>query len=256
MAESSFQQLSSQISAHQSQSQECQQLLQNLYSGVEHCCGLMATAPGPSETALVPVPDCRVRTQDSPLPDLATVEQLLAQLQQVSIFHQNQCRKLTSVSQQLEANLADHARAIVALQAATQNQDYPGCAKHAHLEDRTSPAELLQLAESVAAASASQAGWLTQSQSQIQHLHELLSQAQARTDAAESEVTACKEQLAVVSYAAQSAQTSLQQVIRQHCLRHAQALPINNNVLLLSTEFHCWTLLVHTVCHFSSSVVN
>lgn len=225
MAESSFQQLSSQISAHQSQSQESQQLLQTLSSGVTHCCGLMATALGPSETALVPVPDCRIRTQDSPLPDQATVEQLLAQLQQVSTSHKNQFQKLTSVSQQLEANLADQAQAIVTLQAATQLQNYPGYAKHSHSEEGKPPAKLLQLAEHVAAALASQAGQLTQTQSQILHLHELLSQAQARTDAAESELTACKEQLGVVSHAAQSAQASLWQVIYiQPCWWHEQAL--------------------------------
>ena len=218
MAESSLQQLSSQLSTHQSQSQESQQLLQTLYSGVTHCCCLTATAPRPSATALVPVADCHVRAHDSPLPDQATVEQLLAHLQQVLTSHQNQSQKLTSVSQQLEAYSANQAQALTALKAATQLQNYPGDAQQSHSEDRSAPANLLQLAESVAAALASQAGGLTQTQSQVVHLHEQLSQAQAQTDAAESKLTACKEQLDVISHAAQSTQASFQQVIlRQLC---------------------------------------
>ena len=209
MAESSVQQLSSELSAHQSQSQETHQLLQTLYSGMMHCCCPTATPD------LVPVPGFHARTHEPSLPDQATVEQLLAHLQQVFISHQSQSQKLTSVSQQLEAHSADQARAIVALQAAMQLQD---CPVDADCEVRRAPAELQQLAETVAAALVSQVGRVTQTQSQIVHLHEQLSQAQAQTDTAKSELTACKEELGGVSHTAHSAQASLQQVTMEICI--------------------------------------
>ena len=198
-------------------------MLQTLYTGITHCFCLTAPALGPSATALVPVPDCHVRTHDPSLPDQATVDQLLTHLQQVFASHQNQSQKLASVSQQLEAYSADQAQAIVALQAA-QLADGAGDVKQLHSEDGTgtATAKLLQLSESVAAVLAHQADRLTQTQSELLHLHEQLSQAHARTDSAESELTACKEQLGGLSHAAQSAQASLQQVIMRHvCWWHA-----------------------------------
>lgn len=218
MAESSLQQLSSRLTAHQSQSQESQQLLHTLYFGVTHCCCLTVNGPGLSATALVPVPDCHIRAHDSSLLDQATVEQLLAHLQQVFTYHENQSQSLTSVSQQLEAYSASQAQAVSVLQAAIQLQEYPGNSKQLHCEDRKAPADLLQLAESVTTALASQAVQLTQTQSQILCLNEQLSQAQAQTDAAKSELAACKEQLGAVSHAAQTAQAGLRQVMmRQLC---------------------------------------
>lgn len=216
MAESSLQQLGSELSAHQSRSQETHQLLQTLYTGITHCFCLAAPALGPSATVLVPVLDCHVKTHDPSLPDQATVDQLLAHLQQAFASHQNQSQRLASVSQQLEAYSADQAQAIVALQAAEQPQDRAGDLKQLHSEDGTATAKLLQLAESVAAVLANQADRLTQTQSELLHLHEQLSQAHARTDSAESELTACKEQLGGLTHAAQSAQASLQQVIMRH----------------------------------------
>lgn len=210
MAESSLQQLSSQLSAHQSESQESLQLFQSLYCGIANCCCPTTSAQGLSATAPRPVPGCHMATPDS-LPDQASVEQLLAQLQQVFTSHQDQSQKLTSLAEQLDTHSADQARAIAALQAALQVQDCPQDAKQMHPKDKTAAAELLQLAESMAAALASQAGRLTSTQSQIVLLSDELSQAQALRDAAELEVTACKEQLCVVSITAQRAQTSLQQ---------------------------------------------
>ena len=211
MAESSLQQLSSQLSAHQSESQESQRLFQSLYFGIAKCCS--------PATALRPLPDCHIRTLDS-LPDQASVDQLLAQLQQVFTSHQDQSQKLISLSQQLETHSDHHARAVAVLQAAMQLQDCPQEAKQLHSKDKTAPAELLQVVECAAAALASQAGRLTSTQGQIVLLSEQLSEAQARREAAELEVNACKEQLCVASHTAQSAQASLQQVIaRQWLLR-------------------------------------
>ena len=220
MAESSLQQLSSQLSAHQSESQESQQLFQSLYFGIANCCCPTTRAQGPSAAALRPLPDCHMGTLDS-LPDQASVGQLLTQLQQVFTSHQDQSQKLTSLSEQLETDSAKRGRAIAVLQAAMQLQDCPQDAKQLHSKDKTAPAELLQLAESAAAALASRAGRLSSTQSQVEHLSNQLSEAQARRDAAELEVTACKEQLSVASHTAQGAQASLQQVIARQWLLSA-----------------------------------
>ena len=208
MAESSLQQLTSELSTHESKSQDCYRLFDTLFSGIVRCSWpATAAGPEPSATALVPLPDGHCRTHDSVLPDQATLEQVLAHIQQVFASHKNQSQQLVSVTQQLEGYSAKHTQATAVLQAATQLQDCVGA------QAKSSPAELPQLAESVAAALVNQAGQLTQTQSQVEHLHEQLSQAQADKIAAKSELTTCKEQLCQVSHTAHTAQASLQQVI-------------------------------------------
>lgn len=215
MAESSLQQLSSELSAHQSESQECSRLFQTLYSGILHCTCMTTAAPGASTTALVPLAGCPIRTHDSPLPGQATVEQLLRHLQQVLSAHEHQSQQLASASQQLEAYSADHAQATARLQAATQppQNSEPGDANQLNCVERSIPVGLLELTESVAAALTRQADQLTQTQSRAVHLQEQLSQAQEHKDAAKAELTQCKEQLCAAAQTAHTAQTSLQQVI-------------------------------------------
>ena len=75
------------------------------------------------------------------------------------------------------------------------------------------PAGLLELAEGVVATLTCQGDQLTQTQSHVVHLQEQLSQAEVQRDAAQAELTQCKEQLRVVAHTAHTAQTSLQQVI-------------------------------------------
>lgn len=220
MAESSLQQVSSELSAHQSESQERAQLFHTLYSGIMHCTCLTTLAPGASPTALVPLPDCPNRTHDSPLPDQAAVEQMLRHLQQVLSAHEHQSQQLASASQQLEAYSADHAHATAILQAAIQpwRNSQPGDVNQLNSEHRSVPAKVLEFAKSVAAALTRQADQLTQTQSHVVHLQEQLSQAQAQRDDVKAELTQCKEQLCAAAQTAHTAQTSLQQVIVRVCV--------------------------------------
>lgn len=214
MAESSLQQLSSELSAQQSESQESSRLFHILYSGITNCTCSTTAAAETSPTALVPQPDCPIRTHDSPLPDQASVKQLLTHLQKILSAHEHQSRQLASASQQLEAYSADHAQATAVLQAAIRPpRNCSGDANQLISEGTSTPAELLELAESMAAALARHANQLTQTQTLVVHLQEQMSQAQEQKSSAMAELATCKEQLGVVAHTAHTAQMSLQQVI-------------------------------------------
>lgn len=226
MAESSLQQLSSELGAVKSESQDCAQLLQMLYSGVVDCSvslnhSMTMASEESSAAAREHLSYCRTAACESALPDQATVTQLLTQLEQVVSKYTGQSQQIKSVTQQLEAYSADCAKAALTLAGAMQPQD---CiqVKQGSLGAKRPGLQLLQLSDCAAAGLNDQNVRLTQSQSQVECVSQQLSQAQTEREASEAELTRSQQQLQEAIKQTVAAQNSLQQVRHWFCFHDDQ----------------------------------